>query len=57
MNKEKTTILDYCIITAVAMGFVAFGLFIRAHVMFTWLKKYYGGKWIWLKKHLRLSST
>lgn len=35
MNKEKTTILDYSLIFAVAFGLLCFGLFIRFHVWYT----------------------
>jgi len=59
MNKKELyhEVVMVSLIIGVAIGAVLFGLFMRAHIIYVWLKKYYGGKWECLKKRLRLNST
>jgi hypothetical protein len=54
MNKKELyhEVGTLSLVMGVAIVIFIFGLFIRFHVMYTWLIRYYGGKWECLKKHL-----
>jgi hypothetical protein len=53
MKSEKMSISEYAMIIGVAIGFVFFGLFIRAHIIYTSIKEYYHGKAKAFSKALR----